>query len=356
MKRTNEEIDRLRETVISLSSDHDDAADDYIDWVKDTIQSIHQQLDEFQKIQYEFSPLNIPNSIITLPSPICDFKRHLTPLKDLFSSAFDFQYPTLENNPSFSLKSPKQKLIIPSDHWHSLAKNETHLLITGKSDLFLIDHLFKLQNKKSFLQIGIKDICWSKILSRFILISPKEIFILDEITMSLDSCSINLINNNPWERGTCSDTSLFISTFGENPLIVEYYLFPSIHLNKKYQSTIVCGESEVISDMKSNNNSLGFIIDNGFKNQSRLELRSIKSLESIWSIHLGKGWNYRCSLLNNSEWIVTDSYNHRIIHILNNGTIDRTESYSAKPLNVIRWSEDQIAIRTTEGVNVHQYK
>ena len=174
--------------------------------------------------------------------------------------------------------------------------------------------------------------------------------------MSLDSCSINLINNNPWERGTCSDTTLFLSTFGENPLIVEYYLFPSIHFNKKYQSTIICRESEVISDMKSNNNSLGFIIDNGFKNQSRLELRSIKSFESIWSIHVGKGWNYRCSPLNNSEWIVTDSYNHRIIHISNNGIIDRSESYSAKPLNVICWSEDQIAIRTTEGVNIHQYK
>jgi hypothetical protein len=41
-----------------LNMDHD-AAEDYIDWVKETIQSIHQQLDELQQIQPKFSPLKI---------------------------------------------------------------------------------------------------------------------------------------------------------------------------------------------------------------------------------------------------------------------------------------------------------
>jgi hypothetical protein len=349
MKRTNEEIDQLKETVASLSSDHDDAAEDYIDWVKETIQSIHQQLDELQQIQCEFSPLKIENSIITFPPPMCDVKRQLTPLKDLFSSSFDFET-------TISLKSPKQKMKFPSDHWYSLATNDTHLLITGKSDLFLIDHSLTIINKKSFLQIGIKDICWSKNLSRFILISPKEIFLLDEKFISLELSSITLITNNPWERGTCSGTILFLSTFGENPFIIEYHLFPSIHFNKKYQSAMICGESEVINEMKSNEISLALIIENGFNNQSRLELRSIKSFECIWSIHLGKGWNYRCSALNNYHWIVTDSYNHRIIQISNNGIIQKTENYSSKPLNVVHWGEDQIVIRTKEGLYVHQYK
>jgi hypothetical protein len=263
---------------------------------------------------------------------------------------------TSENNLSFSFESPKEIIKLPSDHWYSLAANENYLLVTGKSNLFLIDRSLTIVNKKSFIQIGIKDICWSKILSRFILISPKEIFLLDEKTFSLESCSITLTNYNPWERGTSSETTLFLSTFGENPFIVEYNLLPSIHFNKRYQLSIIYGETEVINDMKCNDMSLALIIDNGFINQSRFELRSRKSFECIWSIDLGKGWGYRCASLDHSGWIVADSYNYRLIHIINNGTIDKIDNYSIKPFNVIHWNDDQIVIRTIEGLNMHQCK
>jgi hypothetical protein len=356
IRRTKEEIDRLQETVNLLSSDHD-AAQDYIDWVKETIEIIHQQLDELQQIQTKFSSLQIENSIICLPSAMCNLKRQPTPLKDLFSFPLSPLSPCSSfANLSFSFESPKQILKLPSDHWYSLAVNETHLLLTDKSNIFLLDRSLTIVNKKSFIKFGIKDICWSKILSRFILISPKEIYLFDEKNFSLEICSINLINNSPWERGTSSETILFLSTFGENPFIVEFNLLPSIHFNKRYQTSIICSESEVINDMKSNQIYLGLIIDNGFSNESRLEIRSIKSFECIWSIDLGKGWGYRCSFLEHDHWIVSDSYNYRLIHITNNGTIEKIDNYSTKPMNVVHWGEDQTVIRTIEGLNIHQYK
>ncbi|CAF1433027.1 unnamed protein product [Rotaria sp. Silwood1] len=63
-----------------------------------------------------------------------------------------------------------------------------------------------------------------------------------------------------WERETCYDTTLFISTFGENLFIIEYTIFPSIHLNKRWPSSIICKENQVISDMKSNENNHGRFI------------------------------------------------------------------------------------------------
>ena len=94
--------------------------------------------------------------------------------------------------------------------------------------------------------------------------------------MSLELCSIALINNHCWERGTCSETRLFLSTFGENAILVEYNLLPSIHFNKRYQSSSICGISQVINDMKSNENSLLLIIEDALNNETHLQLRSIK--------------------------------------------------------------------------------
>ena len=369
VRRTKEEIDRLKETVHLLSSDHD-AADDYIDWVKETIQSIHQQLDELQQIQDKFSPLKFEKSTIYFPREISDLKRQPTPLKGLFSfsssstneltsslspfSPFHFTATTSKNNQFFSFQSSKDRLKLPPDHWYPFATNETHLLVTGKSNLFLIDHSLTIVNKKSFVQVGLKDICWSKSVSRFILIFPKEILLFNEQNLSFESCSITLGHHNPWERGTCTETTLFLSTFGENPIIIEYNLFPSIHFNKRYQSTTICKETEIINDMKTNEISLALIIDNGFLNQTRLELRSIKSFEYLWSIDLGRGWGYRCSPLNHTHWIVTDSYNQRLIHINDHGTIDKIINTPMKPFNVVHWGQHQFLIRNVDGINIHQ--
>ncbi|CAF0945215.1 unnamed protein product [Rotaria sp. Silwood1] len=369
VRRTNEDIDQSRETLTLLSCDHD-ASQDYVDWVNYIIQSIHQQIDELEQATTKFSPLKIDHSLIDIPCRISDFQRHPSSLKDLFScssssnelaSCLSSSTTSILNlNPNdndsyLSFEVPKHKLNLQSDYWYSLSTNSTYLLVLEKSNLCLIDQSFRVTNKKTFSQSSIKDICWSNILSRFILISPKTIYTLDEKFISVELSSITSIHNAPWERATCHESTLFISTFGENPLILEYNIFPSIHLDKRWQSSIICQENEIINDMKSNENNLGLIINNDNNNESRLELRSIKSFECIWSIDLGDGWSYRCSPLHNNHWIVVDPYNSRLIKINSNGTIDQTNSYIKKPINVVSWSQNQFVIRTREHVYIHQY-
>ncbi|CAF3618058.1 unnamed protein product [Rotaria sp. Silwood1] len=100
----------------------------------------------------------------------------------------------------------------------------------------------------------------SNIFSRFILTSLKNIYTLDFKLIAVELFSINSIKKYSWERETCYDTTLFISTFGENLFIIEYTIFPSIHLNKRWPSSIICKENQVISDMKSNENNHGRFI------------------------------------------------------------------------------------------------
>ncbi|CAM4974641.1 unnamed protein product [Rotaria socialis] len=367
-----EEIAQSQRTIAILSCDPD-ASIDYIDWAKHKIETIHEQLNELEQIQLKIFPLKIDNSLINIESLIYDLKVDSSPplLKDLFSSSSSKNELTsdlnsfsplnsnkidLENNSLVYYESAKQYLKVQSDNWYSLASNETNLLISEKSNLSLIDQSLRIINRKSFLNIGIKDLCWSKILSRFILITPKEIYTLDENMISLELCPINIINNYRWERGTSSNKTLFISTFGENPLIVEYNLLPSIHLNKRWQSAISFQENDIINDIKSNETYIGLIIENDTINQSYFQIRLIKSFQLIYSVDLGKGWAYRCSNINGIHWIIVDSYNHRLIQILNNGeTNKKIYNYSTKPFNITHWTQQQFVIRTTEHIYIHDY-
>ncbi|CAF1188031.1 unnamed protein product [Rotaria sp. Silwood1] len=362
-----EEIEQSQERISLLSCDQD-ASEDYIEWVKYTIQSINEQLNQLEQIQPKFSRLKLDESLIDIRSIKYKLKDDLSPLKDLFSSSLssneltynslsmstsNFELNQSENKSLFDLKSPKEKVKFQCDYWYSLSRNETHIILCEKSNLYLIDKYLKISNKKSNLNISIKDICWSKILSRFILITSTNIYTIDDKLKSLELSPINLINNYKWERGTCSDTSLFISTFGDYPFILEYDLLPTIQLNKRWQTSIICQNNEIINDIKSQDIDLGLIIQNDITNQTRLEIRSIKSFQTIFSIDLGQGWSYRCSPYTNRSWIVVDAYFNRFIKINNNGTIDNINSYPTKLFNIIYWYDNQIAIRTSKYLNIH---
>jgi len=87
-----------------------------------------------------------------------------------------------------------------------------------------------------------------------------------------------------WERGTCSETSLYLSTFGDNPYIVEFYFNASIQFNKQFNQDIIFNQYDIINDIKYHDNHLAIIIENGLYNQSHFQLHSLKSFQCIWKI------------------------------------------------------------------------
>jgi len=152
--------------------------------------------------------------------------------------------------------------------------------------------------------------------TKFLLISPKQIYTLDEKQMIINPLKLFININYCWERGTCSEISLYLSTFGDNPYIVQFYLNPSIQFN----------QYDIINDIKYHDNHLAIIIENGLYNQSHFQFHSLKSFQCIWKVLLGQGWSYRSSLFNQRYWIISDSCNNRIIHILNDGIIIKIDN------------------------------
>jgi len=292
------------------------------------------------------------NKIDQLINPIEEIKI-ISCLKD---ESFSYHFCLSPENSFYPyLISPKQIINISSDkNWFALSTNEKHLLIIGKSKIYLFNKNFKIVNEKLFIHQGIKDICWSKTLRKFILISPKQIYILDENKMIIKPLKLYFNINKCWERGTSSETFLFLSTFGENPSIIIFNLYPSIQFNKQYQKEIISHKNQIINDIKYADNHLAIIIEDNLNNQSYFQLRELKYFQLIWIVSLGNGWNYRSTLFNQRYWIISDYYNKRFIHILNDGNIIKIENYFSKPENIISWIQNQIIIRTIQNIYIHQ--
>ncbi|CAF5120974.1 unnamed protein product, partial [Rotaria sp. Silwood1] len=101
-------------------SDHD-ASKDYLDWAKYVIQSIHQQIDEFEQVKSIFSPLKIDNCFINYPSRISDLKLHAFPIKELVSnlsssSTSHFHTNQSDKNSFVGFEAPKHMIKLQSDN------------------------------------------------------------------------------------------------------------------------------------------------------------------------------------------------------------------------------------------------
>ena len=338
LTKVEDEMNQLKQTIDSFSFDCD-ASNDYIQWTQTTIQSIQQQLDQLQQIQYQFGSFQLDPSLISIPEKIIDSIEHPpSPFKDLSCSSFQW--------------TNQMSISIPPDHWYSLASNQQSILAASKSDLILFDHNLNLMKKKSLIPTGLKDICWSTSLAKYILIFPREILLVNPNDNSLLLESISIVSNNeqPWERGTTHQSILFLSTFGDNPLIVEYNLSPSIHSNKRYPWFLFTCQHEIVNDLKANNDSLGLVIENSLSNLTRLDIRSIKSFDCLHSIEIGKGWGYRCSS-SIQHWILTDSYNQRILFIEKTNIYKTIEkNFSMKLFNVAYLRQNQFLLRTNESI------
>ena len=193
------------------------------------------------------------------------------------------------------------------------------------------------------------DICWSSSMSRFYLVTDKEVFSFDQNTMVINKCPITA--DVEWSRVACTDAGLFLLTQGLAPSIYEYKLPPSNKSGKEHHSPETCEQREYIFDLKGNHKTLAFVIYNTDTMLTRLELRSSINFHRQWSVEVGKG--FRCALLYGDQWMVADPLNRRLFHIANDGKPLKSDKYLYQPWNIIQWGKYLIGIRTSEGINLH---
>ncbi|CAF1289543.1 unnamed protein product [Rotaria sp. Silwood1] len=327
------ELERLRLKINDLIREQNTTQED-IYLIKDTIKLIEKDLNELSNIQCNICPLVIDENIATLQSN--QAKQDFLPLS-----------------------RPYKTMNIIDNSYCWMATNEKYLLVHHKPDLYLLDRQLSLITKIPWTHGRIYIMCWSLTLNRFIVITNDTIFTIDENLTAIERCDLNYHNNiyRNWRSGTCSNTSLYLSTGELGTSIYEFTLIPSIQLIKEWSSPITCRKDECIDDLCYKNGKLAIIIFRQPTKEIRLDLRSSTTLDIIWSIEIGNIVPRRttgCCWLNNDEWLITDEYDFRLFHISANGHLLKSDKYGPAPYNALLFGKDILAIRTIEGVNLHK--
>ncbi|CAF5128018.1 unnamed protein product, partial [Rotaria magnacalcarata] len=143
----------------------------------------------------------------------------------------------------------------PESH-KPLAPNNKVLLIHHDNQLSILNHELTLVKSIPWLHNWIWDMCWSSTLSRFLIITLGEIFLLDENTMSLEC--IQTKDKYSLSACTCSNKSLYLASNVLGSSVYELSLLPDIKLVNQYQSKDLCDTDETIHDMIFHKGALAF--------------------------------------------------------------------------------------------------
>jgi hypothetical protein len=316
------ELDHLRTQVNQLIKENDSSQEHY-DSINHNIQLAEVKINELEHFRVTLRPLTIDEHLIV--------RRHLFPLP--------------QSHRSIHLRTSLESAI---------GTNDKHLLVDREGKhLCLLDQNLTIVKEIPFTHDGIHSICWASTIGQFVIITFKEILLLDEKTMRLKNCSIP--STKDWWRGTCSNDILFLSTVEWGSSIYEFDLQSSFKGVKEWHAPITCRKEEIICDLKYNNGFLAIPIYNKPKDESRFELRSVTTLDSIWSVRTHG--RCRCCSIDVDQWLVMDHDDCRFFHISADGKLLEADKYDQHERleDVIPWGKDDIAVLTKKSINLHKF-
>ncbi|CAF0791086.1 unnamed protein product [Rotaria sordida] len=335
------------------------------------IDSLQIEIDQIRSKMMKFiCEQNITiDDLETLKLNISDVKRKLIQIK-IKPMEIDF-HPLIINENLISIEEPKlyeldllklskayRKFECTDESWPAMANNDRVLLIDQYPNISLLDRDLKTIKQSSWSYGFIRSMCWSSILSSFIVINnEKEIFLIKDNSLSIER--ISMTEEHYWWSCTCSDTSIFLTNAIMGTNIFEFNLLSSFQLVKRWKPPLSCKKNEYIDDITYNNGTLALIIKVSSNNIVLLELRSSTTLDRIWSLQLGikRNWfqqTIRCCSIKYDEWLVIEGNTSHIFHILNNGTIKAMGKYKPSPVNAVLFGSNILAIRTK--INLFFYR
>jgi hypothetical protein len=279
---------------------------------------------------------------------------HTTPLV-LDKTLIHIEELSIEDFELASLSTAVKSIDYTRQGLYPIASNNQYLLIHREPNLCLMDRNLKIIKQTAWYHGQIFDMCWSAALSKFFLLTLRQIYILDPDTINIDR--VDTTQKLHWLSCTCSDSSLFLSTNEKGSLVCEFNLLNSLQTAKRWEPPDTCSKDERIHDMYYNKGTLLLLIENATTDKIRLELRSSARFDHLWTLQLDidyKAKVFSCSLLNFDQWLIVDSNTSRLFQITIDGKIKSSCFYDPVPCCACLFGSDLLAISTLQGVNIHK--
>lgn len=160
---------------------------------------------------------------------------------------------------------------------------------------------------------------------------------------------IESVRKRKWFSGTCSDTTLFLTTraWGSSiPFIIEW------------KSSVTCTPKEFIDGISYKNEMYALVIRNQSEKTGRIELRCCSTLQRIWCYVMDgiidPDSAYHCSPLTCNEWLMIDHHTRRFLHITADEQLKTTIPCDEKPYRATFFCSNLLAVSTEKGVYFHE--
>jgi hypothetical protein len=323
------------------------------------LQELNNYIDEFRS-QYEEkkakiqTKINDQQSIDSIEQDLNDIEQTSLQIH-LRSLTIDENYFSIEKE--FQISNFKQDLstsfLYLSESSSAIASNERYLLMHQFPYLSLINQDSKITKLNLWSYGWIRDMCWSKILQCFIVITTNNIYFVNENLEYYSPLQENIKQN--WFSLTCSDEFIYLSTCQWGSSIFQINLTPPIDLIEQWKSPLTCQDYEGINDIKYNNQTLALMIKDPKEHKKRMELKSIKTFSTIWSLELSVGTNIRlftCCPINYNEWLVIDGTNSRIYQVTKDGKFKTDIHYHSIPYRANLFNSNILAISAENDLNL----
>ncbi|CAF3541963.1 unnamed protein product [Rotaria sordida] len=322
---------------------------------KTNIQTNIHQLNDQNKTNKENTDL-IQTIIQSIEQDLNDIEQMSIKI-NVRSLTIDDSYVHIEKEFNFkNLSIDYLKFHYSNDSSSALASNEQFLLMHQYPYLCLIDRDSKIVKQNVWSDGWIRDICWSKTLNCFIILTKSDIYLVNEILQY--SHPLKDFVKQVWFSCTCSDQSLYLSTCEWGSSIFEFNLSSSLQLINQWKPPLTCEKCDGINDIKYNNETLALMINDAVKHQKRMELKSTKTFNTIWLLPLSIGTDIRlftCCPINYNEWLVIDGTNSHLYHITKDGKFKNNVIYNSIPYRANLVYSNILAISTEDHLHLHRF-
>lgn len=226
--------------------------------------------------------------------------------------------------------------------------------------LLLMDDHFVIREQMIWRYGSIYHLIWVESLNRYLVVNDRhEIYLINEKNFS----SVERIESIPtlnWWSATVCDKYLFLSTYGESPVIVQADVSQSYQLVKKTQGSFQSTSDEFIQELNTWNDKLIVVVSNQKERTSVCQVRSPSTFNLFSTIPL----NFRPTLYQSSiHSTVLFPPTQRLIFIEENSTrmivvnLDgKTQSIEhSQPIrNLCSYRRSMLVIRTDRAVVFYQ--
>jgi hypothetical protein len=340
-QRLSEKLDKQREEICQIQSkvatliQEEDVTHRNLDLILTKIRDLEQEMDLIEQ-----TPFNVQSRSLKID------ERWVT-IEESYKHQLDLS----------SLPPVYTTIDIPGGIGPEASSNNHFLLVYQKPNLCLMDRTLTIVKKDVWEYGRITDICWSKVTDRFIVATEDNIFTVAQSNLPIEKVSID--EREKWHSCTCSDKSLFLSTFETCSSIFEYSLLPSIQLIKLWKSPETYEEDEVINQMIYTNETLALLITSASNRIVHLEVRSSKTFDRLWSLPVNiekiTMKLFRFYLVNGGEWLVVDHENSRLVLITGDGEMKATSVYKPVPWSCVTFGPDVLAVVCDNSLKFHKF-